>query len=632
MGEKLEIKDSEIDAIKKYPNFHKKIINTAQSIILILDPNGKIIDFNPYMEKITGYKIEEVKGKDWFDMFLPGRDHDKIRKLFKKAIGEIQTKGNVNPILTKEGKEILIEWHDKTLKDKNGSTIGLLCIGQNVTERIKAEKELKKSKEKYKFLYENSLAINIVYDRQSKIVDTNKAFLNLLGYKREEVIGHSIAEFVPPEEHEKMFKAAQADFKPENPGKITPGIEFPIIAKDKSVHHIYYTGGDTLVYEKGKLVGNLITGIDITDRKKVEEEKEKLQEKLKKYAKKLEIKVKRLEKDRIRLTKNEKKVLWGITRYPYSSDIKLAEKLGLNRSTVTAIRNRLKNKGLYALKNIPNFKALGSELLTVIYGRLNKPFEKLNKDLKEKYQNIKSIHSFFTENEFMCMIVSKDMADFEKQIKPFRKIINSKTVFKKIDFIHLFSKINKIYRVADFSDLLGDLFNIGKRIKENKEIKDPDRELSKNEKKVLITMVEYPGLSSYDMSFKINLTRTTISKIKKRLIKGGFIDTKVIPNFKKLGLNLLTLVHTKHSASFEENKNKSLLKKNPHAIFYIGGTKEAVSLSVFKDYNKYKMLDKKINSDNKIFLGSPSVFHSTTNEIKINKLNFLDTAKCLVEK
>ena len=47
----------------------------------------------------------------------------------------------INPILTKTGEERLIEWNDKTLKDAEGKTVGLLAIGQDITQRKQTEED-----------------------------------------------------------------------------------------------------------------------------------------------------------------------------------------------------------------------------------------------------------------------------------------------------------------------------------------------------------------------------------------------------------------------------------------------------------------------------------------------------------
>ncbi len=57
-------------------------------------------------------------------------------------MNDIQTKGNVNPMLTKDGRIRQIEWYDKTLKDADGNSIGVLAAGQDITDRKETEKEL----------------------------------------------------------------------------------------------------------------------------------------------------------------------------------------------------------------------------------------------------------------------------------------------------------------------------------------------------------------------------------------------------------------------------------------------------------------------------------------------------------
>ena len=110
------------------------LIERAHLIVLVLDTEGRIVRFNPHMEKISGYSLQEVKGKNWFTTFLPKHDRNKIKELFKKSIDDVQTEGNVNLIVTKHGQECMIEWHDKTLKDSKGNTIGLMAIGGIVNE------------------------------------------------------------------------------------------------------------------------------------------------------------------------------------------------------------------------------------------------------------------------------------------------------------------------------------------------------------------------------------------------------------------------------------------------------------------------------------------------------------------
>ncbi|MDP6635399.1 MAG: PAS domain S-box protein [Phycisphaerae bacterium] len=138
--------------LREERDFAEGMIDTAQAIVLVLDTNARIVRFNQYMEDISGYRLDEVRGKDWFSTFLPQKDHDHIRELFLNAIGDIQTHGNVNAILTKSGQERLIEWYDKTLKDETGRIVGILAVGQDITERKRAEQALRESEERFRAL------------------------------------------------------------------------------------------------------------------------------------------------------------------------------------------------------------------------------------------------------------------------------------------------------------------------------------------------------------------------------------------------------------------------------------------------------------------------------------------------
>lgn len=129
------------EALRQERDFAESLIQTAQVIILVLDPEGRIILFNPYLEEVTGYSLAEVKGQSWFTTFVPEYDRSRIRARFAAAVTGKQTTGMVSPILTKRGLEREIEWHDKILTDAEGDTIGLLAIGQDITERRQAEEE-----------------------------------------------------------------------------------------------------------------------------------------------------------------------------------------------------------------------------------------------------------------------------------------------------------------------------------------------------------------------------------------------------------------------------------------------------------------------------------------------------------
>ncbi|HVO93198.1 MAG TPA: PAS domain S-box protein, partial [Terriglobales bacterium] len=142
LKEALEVRVAEqTEEIRREKDFAQKLIETAPVIILVLDPDGRIIQYNPFMELVSGYALAEVRGQDWFSIFLPETDRSAVRQLFLRVLNDNDT-GGINPILTKDGKERLIEWSCTTFKDSAGSSIGVLCLGQDITDKASLQEQV----------------------------------------------------------------------------------------------------------------------------------------------------------------------------------------------------------------------------------------------------------------------------------------------------------------------------------------------------------------------------------------------------------------------------------------------------------------------------------------------------------
>ncbi|NCC52007.1 MAG: PAS domain S-box protein [Spartobacteria bacterium] len=165
-------------------NFAESLIQTAQVIILVLDTGGRIVRFNPYLESLTGYTLDEVKGADWFSVFLPEREQEHIRSVFKKALNQdIRTKGYINAIQAKDGREILVEWYDRTLYDAEGGLLGLLGVGLDVTERSKSEQELGRTREQFVLAVKGSQDGIWDWDLRTDELYLSPRWKELIGYE-----------------------------------------------------------------------------------------------------------------------------------------------------------------------------------------------------------------------------------------------------------------------------------------------------------------------------------------------------------------------------------------------------------------------------------------------------------------
>jgi len=258
------------ETLRREKNFTNTLIDTAQAIVLVLDKEGKIIRFNNHMEKISGYKLEEVKGKSWFAVFLPERDRIKTQKLFLKAIDDIYTKGNINPIVTKDGREVEIEWYDKTLKGEKSEIIGLMAIGLDITERKKLQKALRESGERLSFALDATSDGVWDKDLRSNELYLSDQYYKMLGYKPGEITitDKGFENFLHPEDKEQVLQNIQECIE----GKTKEySAEFRMKTKSGKWKWMLSRGNLVSRDSNGKALRFLGTHVDITRRKQMEE-------------------------------------------------------------------------------------------------------------------------------------------------------------------------------------------------------------------------------------------------------------------------------------------------------------------------------------------------------------------------
>jgi PAS domain S-box-containing protein len=114
------------------------LLQTARVIVLVLDVDHRVVYFNDYFSTLLGWELSELEGRDWVLACVPSGHHGAVTRRFEAAIDGDATIANVNPVSTKSGEALTIEWYDRTLRHVDGRVVGLLAIGHDVTARERA--------------------------------------------------------------------------------------------------------------------------------------------------------------------------------------------------------------------------------------------------------------------------------------------------------------------------------------------------------------------------------------------------------------------------------------------------------------------------------------------------------------
>lgn len=145
-----------------------------------------------------------------------------------------------------------------------------------MSERKLAEDALKDSEMKYRFLFEQSPAGSIIIGIDGIIIDINKALLESLEYKREELVGKRAIDYIINEQKQHVHSRITGYFS----NIIQPELDIGITAKSGNVRYIRFSGQPTILKEKDEATGVLISGVDVTKRKEMEVLNRRQQERL----------------------------------------------------------------------------------------------------------------------------------------------------------------------------------------------------------------------------------------------------------------------------------------------------------------------------------------------------------------
>ncbi|MBN2207263.1 MAG: PAS domain S-box protein [Candidatus Aminicenantes bacterium] len=174
------------EALKASEEKHRRLVEDLSEVIFSVDAEGRISYVSPPIESVLGYRTDQIIGQR-FDRFIHPDDLPGLTESFRRTLA-----GDLHPyeyrLVARDGRVIHVQSSSRTIQD-GGRTIGLLGVLTDISERKKAEEELRASEEKYRGLFEN--AFDAIYQStpQGRILTVNPAMVRMLGYgSREELL------------------------------------------------------------------------------------------------------------------------------------------------------------------------------------------------------------------------------------------------------------------------------------------------------------------------------------------------------------------------------------------------------------------------------------------------------------
>ncbi|AFZ10735.1 multi-sensor signal transduction multi-kinase (plasmid) [Oscillatoria nigro-viridis PCC 7112] len=210
-------------ALRQSEANYRNLIQTANSIILRTDRQGRIRYMNDYGLSFLGYEEDQILGRTLLETIVPetetsGRNLKQlVHNLFHNLEDSLpqaylQTE---NENLCRDGRRVWIAWSNQAIFNEQGEVVEILSVGNDTTQRKQAEEALQRSEAKFRTIFENS-QVGIFRTRLSDglLLDANQCYANLLGFdSSEEMIGleHATDYYVNPSDRQKFLEVLKRD-------------------------------------------------------------------------------------------------------------------------------------------------------------------------------------------------------------------------------------------------------------------------------------------------------------------------------------------------------------------------------------------------------------------------------------
>ena len=215
------------------------MLENTNLIGMMLDREGRLIFANDTLLELVGWQREETLGQVWFDTFLPPEEKATTGDYLAQRIrtGE-SPRYYENPIITRSGERRLVAWNNFTHLNQSGVPESITSLGVDITDQKRYEQALQESEEHFRLLYEQAPVPYQSLDKNGCILNVNRAWLEALGYGREQVIGRWFGDFLAPE-YRRLFPQRLINFQQLGEMK---DVSFEMLRQDGSRVNVLFDG------------------------------------------------------------------------------------------------------------------------------------------------------------------------------------------------------------------------------------------------------------------------------------------------------------------------------------------------------------------------------------------------------
>lgn len=269
----LAVDDSQgnVQFLKDCYKTYKDITDTVLEGLWMVDENGYTTYVNKQLIDMLGYTQDELINKQFFN-FIDNKFQDNAKELFERRKQGLKDRYD-SCFIKKDGSILWVIISATPIFDDKGKFVGAIGLFTDITEHKIVLDKLIESEEYYRTIVEFSNDMIWTLDTEGKFTFINRRSEKTSGYNLEELKGKSFCPLIVKEDLQKVNDAFHRVLN----GQYQ---EYDVTFINKYGKKISLSVNTAPIYSKGKIVGTVSFGRDVTQQKKMEQKTMKITEEL----------------------------------------------------------------------------------------------------------------------------------------------------------------------------------------------------------------------------------------------------------------------------------------------------------------------------------------------------------------
>jgi PAS domain S-box-containing protein len=251
-------------ALRSERDLNTAVLDTVGALVVVLDNQGHILNFNLACQQITGYTKQDAFGRKVWDFLLAPEEQTAVRNVFNSLTAGQFPNFHENDWVARDGVRHRIAWSNTVLTDASGGVTHVVATGIEISRLVQAEAALIRSEERLRLSQQYANIGAWDWDIATGALYWSEEIGHLLGYGEAvpESTYENFLQAIHPDDRQRVRDAVNACVERDVPYDVEHRVVWP----DGSVHWLLERGGVTRSAD-GEPLRMLGIVQDITERK-----------------------------------------------------------------------------------------------------------------------------------------------------------------------------------------------------------------------------------------------------------------------------------------------------------------------------------------------------------------------------